>query len=345
MYFSRFDGLWSPLFQIACQQNVTLIKRMDNSYLKGSWSFGVIPQISLSSWLTMRWNQQHCRWWLQSQHWNDGSDISHPCWHSGLPSAKPLSLQHSSMENVCWLIWFWVRLPSFRLPTIVVNHNVGLIYQKACVCQLSPDGYITNGSCPFCLSVSDYTVASCPAPFRRTWIFIHLVLVSFLAWWTSTCITSQLLWIIGSCNWWDFLSRWLFTLDFTEFDNFKSWKVLFCIWNRFSASSSAIRDSFDWFWWWTGKENWHNAPTDSRTDSLEAVSASGVLSALEQSGFGARFTTSVPSMPQISFLRHELLSTWYNGLEKYRRPDYCGTEESSLPHWLLTFWAFWYWSF
>jgi len=55
--------------------------------------------------------QQYCRWWLQSQHRINGPEISPPCRRFCLPHHKPLVLQQSSYEQVCWRIWFWDRLP------------------------------------------------------------------------------------------------------------------------------------------------------------------------------------------------------------------------------------------
>jgi len=76
---------------------------------------------------------RYFRWCLQSWYWKDGLEIPHTCWWSCLPSCKPLLRQQCSLKKVIWQMCFWDRLPQCRLLVIVVRHDVGIIYWKACV--------------------------------------------------------------------------------------------------------------------------------------------------------------------------------------------------------------------
>ena len=85
--------------------------------------------------------QWYSRWLFQSQHRMGRPEIEHACWRSYLPLSNSLLLQHFPFEQVFWRICFRDWLPWSRLPAIVVVHDVGIIYQKACVQQVLPIGF------------------------------------------------------------------------------------------------------------------------------------------------------------------------------------------------------------
>jgi len=149
-------------------------------------------------------------------------------------------------------------------------------------------------------SASDHLDAACCTLFRRTWNCLHFDVVTFSALYTRTSIAAQILWMFCACNWWKSLVNSSFTLAFADFDIFWSWKALFFMSTHFCASSSAVRDRFEWFCWLTSRENSHNACTAPNTISSKAVSAGVLLSSLEQSRIGAQFTASDLIMPRIA---------------------------------------------
>jgi len=77
--------------------------------------------------------QPSSRLWHLSQHQIGGSEIAVASRRSCLPPYKPCLRLQLSLVQVVWWICFWDRFLWSRLPAIVVAHDVGIIYRKACV--------------------------------------------------------------------------------------------------------------------------------------------------------------------------------------------------------------------
>ena len=80
------------------------------------------------------------------------------------------------------------------------------------------------------------------------------------------------------------------------------------------------------FCWFTGGENSQNARTAPIPIPSMAVSPAVFPSSGEQSRIGAQFTASVLMMPLMSFPCQKPLFNEWNGLGKYWRPGYHGTD-------------------
>jgi len=204
--------------------------------------------------------------------------------------------------------------------------------------------WCSNRSFALCRSASDHLVGACWALFRRTWNCLRFVVETFSAPYTCTSISAQILWIFCCRNWWDSPVNSSASLAIADFDIFCSRIAPFFLYTRLSSSSSAVRDTSQWFCWLTSRENSHKAHPAPITISSEAVSAAVFLSSLEQSRIGAKFNASVLIMSQIVFPRQEVLFIESNGLKKRWRPGYRGTNVIRLSSWTLTYLAFRYFS-
>ena len=204
--------------------------------------------------------------------------------------------------------------------------------------------WISRSYCSFAhwWSASDHLVAACWVQLRRTWNCLYWVVVTMSGSYTGISITSQIVWSCCSRNWWDTVANCSSTLAFADLDIFCCRKAPFFLWNRFSASSSAVRDRSEWFGWLTSRGNSHNAHTAPITILSEGVSATVFSTSLEQSRMGAQFPASDLIMPRISFPCHELLFIKSNSLERFWRPRYRGTDVNRLSNWSLTLLAFRY---
>ena len=200
----------------------------------------------------------------------------------------------------------------------------------------------SNRSITLCRSASVHMVAACRARFRRTWNCLYFDVGSFSAPYSWTSIAARILLIFCSCKRSDSLANSSSTLAFADFDMFSSRKASIFLKNRFSASSSAVRDRSEWFCWLTWRENSHNAHTAPITISSEAVSAIVFPPSWEQSRIEAQFTASVRIMPRISFHCQEPHFIESSGLEKCWSPGYRGTDVNRLSNWYLRFLAFRY---
>jgi hypothetical protein len=157
----------------------------------------------------------------------------------------------------------------------------------------------SNRSIAFWRSESDQVVAACQTLIRRTWNCLHFVQKTISAPSTMAYIAGRILWIICSHHRLFSVAHRSSTVAFAEFDIFYSGKMPLFRWNRFSASSSALRDRFEWFCWLTSSENSHNARTAPITNSSEADSAAAFQSHVKQTGIEAQFTASVPIIRRI----------------------------------------------
>jgi len=139
-----------------------MTNQIENSVVNHIWSFEVIQWISLSSGFTMRSGSAILQGGRYSQHRIKWPETAHACQQSCLSPLMPLLIQQTSFEQVSWLLCFWDLLPCFWRPAIVVAHDVGIIYWKPCVQEVSPDG--------FCA-----TIAQMPAADQHLTIWMSLV--------------------------------------------------------------------------------------------------------------------------------------------------------------------------
>jgi len=238
---------------------------------------------------------------------------------------------------------FWDRLALSWLLLIVVARDIGIIYRKACVWEVSSDGFraaITR------LPSSDQLLTiwlQLVRPFSGApEIVLIFDVVTFSAPYTRTSIATQILWIFCARNWWNSVANSSFILAFEDFDIFWSQKAPCPLYNCFNASSSAVRDRSEWFCWLTSRKNSRNARTAPITISSAAVSAGAFQSYLEQSRIAGQFTASVLILHWISLPCQELLLIESNGIDKCWRLWYRASDVNRLSNWSLTFLAFRY---
>ena len=328
---------------IANHQTLNLIKWIDNSFLNYICSFNVIPYISLFSWFGMQsvsvilqvvasvsasdgrtWNSTRSSAVMFTAPWISPSAavfICAICLANVL--LRPVALFLTSW-NSCRL-WCWKNSSkSMHLTDVIwwISHS--------------------SHSIALSRSTSDHLVATCWALVRRTWNCLRFNVVTFSATYTWTSIAAHSLWILCSRKWWDLLANIIFTLAFADFNIFWSQKASFCLLNRISTLSSAVRNWSEWFCWLTSRENSPNARSVPITIFSEAVTVGVLPSSYEQSGIGTQLTDSVLNMRRICLPYQELLFIESNDLEKRWRPRYRGTDVNRLSNWSLTFLAFWY---
>jgi len=204
---------------------------------------------------------------------------------------------------------------SVPIPTTVVTLDVELIYRNACIELVSPDGLCAPITLLDHRWASDHFIHTCHTVVRCTKNFLRFDVVTFSAPYTWTSIEAQIIGIIWSCNSCYSLANCLSTLAFADFEIFCTQKALFFLQNRFSASSSAVRDRSEWFCWLTSVENVHDSRTAPITISSEAASIAVFLSLLELSRIDVQCTAGILILPLITFRCQEMLVNESNGLE------------------------------
>jgi len=174
--------------------------------------------------------QRYSRWWLQSQHRIDGSEITHACWWSCLLLHKPLRLQQFPLEQV-----FWTNVlqgPDAFVPTSCISCHLWCWNSLSKSLRLpGVTWWIWRFNCSFalCRSASDHVVAACRTLFRLTWNFLHFDVVTFSAPFTWSSIVARVLWIFCSRNWWNSLANSSSTSAIADFDIFCSRKAPFSL--------------------------------------------------------------------------------------------------------------------
>jgi len=156
------------------------------------------------------------------------------------------------------------------------------------LCLTGVTRWILCSTCSFTLnrSASAHLVATCWAQFNLTWHCLRFVVGTLSALFTWISIAAWMVSIFWSWNWWNSVANSSSSLDFAPYDIAWSHKAPRIEFNGFRASSSAVRDWSELFYWLTRRESCHNGHTAPIAISSEAVSTAVFLSSLEHSRIG-----------------------------------------------------------